>query len=459
VGLDGKGLEAVAVTEFAEPQPVIGSYLHSLVFPDDYSRHQEGGSELRESHHHPARGRVRSLQLRGEYLFAALGKGGFRVFDVANIDNKDSSERFVTAPVSGLGQRTYVKTSDATAVALPTTMPVAPWRTNSASYPENQEQPMHPIYRFAFVSDRHEGLVVVNVDTLTDGDPTNNFFERATIYGESSYNPEQALDGATNLVVAGNYVYVASAVGVVVVDFGDIDPLTLELRPRIAAVIEGIDRPTALAVQFRYLFVTGAEGLSVVEITDPTRPRLAAQLAIAEARNVYVARTYAYVAGGKEGVVIVDIERPEEPRIEQVYNAGGELDDTWDVKVASTSASLFAYVADGENGLRVLQLTSPDSVPGYLGFSPVPAPRLVATKHTHGPAVALSKGLDRDRAVDESGNQVSVFNRIGARPLNLEEMQRLYLRRGELYTVEDEPELSRSIVRAATAKVAERPVE
>jgi hypothetical protein len=106
--------------------------------------------------------------------------------------------------------------------------------------------------------------------------------------------------------------------------------------------------------------------------------------------------------------------------------------------VAASYATLFAYVADGRNGLRVLELTPPDAVPGYLGFSPRPEPRLVATRRTHGPALALSKGLDRDRAVDESGNQVAVFNRIGARPFDLKEMRRLYLRDGALYTVADQ---------------------
>jgi hypothetical protein len=153
---------------------------------------------------------------------------------------------------------------------------------------------------------------------------------------------------------------------------------------------------------------------------------------------VYVARTYAYVAAGAEGVVIVDVEQPERPFVDQTFDGGGELDDVWDVKVASTSSQLFAYVADGKNGLRVLELTSPETVPGYLGFSPRPSPRLIATRHTHGPAIALSKGLDRDRAVDESGNQVSIFNRIGARPFNAEEMRKLYLRNGEVFTVEDE---------------------
>jgi hypothetical protein len=161
------------------------------------------------------------------------------------------------------------------------------------------------------------------------------------------------------------------------------------------------------------------------------------QVPIAQANNVYVARTYAYVAAGSQGLVIVDVERPERPFVDQVFTAAGKLNDARDVKVASTNSSIFAYVADGVNGLRVVQLTSPEATPGFLGFSPRPAPRLIATRRTHGPAVAVAKGLDRDRAVDESGNQVSIFNRIGSRPATLKESQRLYLRDGKIYQVEN----------------------
>jgi hypothetical protein len=74
-----------------------------------------------------------------------------------------------------------------------------------------------------------------------------------------------------------------------------------------------------------------------------------------------------------------------------------------------------------------------------LGFSPKPSPKLIATKRTHGPALAVSKGIDRDRAVDESGNQIAVFNRRGSRPFNKQEAERMYLRNGKLYTVTDTP--------------------
>jgi hypothetical protein len=88
---------------------------------------------------------------------------------------------------------------------------------------------------------------------------------------------------------------------------------------------------------------------------------------------------------------------------------------------------LFAYVADGKNGLRVVQLTSPASQPKFYGFSPEPKPELIASYPTGKPALSLSKGLERDRGVDETGGQIAVFGRRGSRPLNLQEMRKLFL--------------------------------
>jgi hypothetical protein len=158
-----------------------------------------------------------------------------------------------------------------------------------------------------------------------------------------------------------------------------------------------------------------------------------------DARNIYVVRTYAYIAGGREGIVIVDVEKPEQPKLTMKYSNGGEMNDTNDVKIGMVSSSQFAFVADGHNGFKVVQLFSPDTSDEFSGFSPAPKPKVIARRHTHAPALAVSEGVDRDRAVDESGNQLAVFGRRGARPFNREEAQRLYLRNGKLYTVSDAP--------------------
>ena len=82
---------------------------------------------------------------------------------------------------------------------------------------------------------------------------------------------------------------------------------------------------------------------------------------------------------------------------------------------------------------------SPEDSPNSYGFSPRPTPKLIATYRTHGPALAISKGVDRDRAADESGNQLAVFGRRGARPFNHQEAERLYMRDGKVYTVTLDP--------------------
>ena len=150
----------------------------------------------------------------------------------------------------------------------------------------------------------------------------------------------------------------------------------------------------------------------------------------------------AFVAGKGDGLVIANVTRPLAPTIYRKETFGGQLNDAEDVIVASTNAALFAYVADGRNGLKVVQLTSPASQPNFYGFSPAPLPELIAWARTPSPALALSKGLDRDRAVDEEGGQIAVFGRLGSRPFTRAEMEKLFLgRRGIPYKVLDAPDM------------------
>ena len=86
--------------------------------------------------------------------------------------------------------------------------------------------------------------------------------------------------------------------------------------------------------------------------------------------------------------------------------------------------------------MRAVQLTSPRRVPQIFGWSPKPSPQLIASFKTKGRALSISRGLDRDRAVDESGNQLAVFGRVGARPFTFDEMVRFYrLPDGKLFKV------------------------
>ncbi len=41
--------------------------------------------------------------------------------------------------------------------------------------------------------------------------------------------------------------------------------------------------------------------------------------------------------------------------------------------------------------------------------------------------------------MDENGNQIGVFERVGARPLNEQEQHKMFLKYGKLYFVADDP--------------------
>ncbi|MEY4774202.1 MAG: hypothetical protein RIT40_1237 [Planctomycetota bacterium] len=421
------GVEAVRVTEADEPQAVIGSRLHQLSYPEAHASFVAAERQLATAEHHGG-GQITSLQLRGEYLYTA-GSDGFRVYDVANIFNKGFSEKVVTAPVSPLGQDAHVDLPAAAAVVLPINNSISMSR---AWRPENLEQGyeyagrmqnLHESYRYAYVADREEGLVLVDVEPLNDGNPSNNFLERGT-----TFNPNGLLRGARNLAIAGTTVYICCDAGVVAVDVAD------PCAPKVLAVVGApfVQQPRAISIQFRYAFVVDERGLAVLDVTWPEKMKAveSARVELADARGLYVARTWAYVAAGKQGLAIVDIERPERPALDQLWNADGALTDLNAVVCGMTNDSLYAYLADGVNGLRVASMVTPeDGGRSAYGFSPQPKPQLLATRKTASPALALSRGLDRDRAVDESGHQVAVFGRLGGRPLNLTEMRRLYLNR------------------------------
>jgi hypothetical protein len=362
-GLSG-GFEAVRVTEWDEPQAVIGSYLHRYAYPDYWKAHvDKNGRELKNWTRGKAfdsklsgettgqeqfanvvegtRDAVRCLQMRGEYMFVAEGKGGFRAYDIAAIGDKGFSERIVTAPFSSLGQDTHVKTANATCMALPTNQAIAPTRNSPELRGINQEQPFSPVYSYAFVTDAVEGLIAVNVDTLADGEFRNNFFTRTL-----TFNPDGVLTGARHITLAGDYAYVVTDKALVTVHltkpWSPEKPCEVStakggetcLDPRITSVVPLRD-PRATAVQFRYLWATTANGLELIEITNMAQPKpVQARCAIGRCAPrlscAHLCLCRRQIAGG---LVIVDITAPTRPSIYASYTAGGQLNDAEDVIV------------------------------------------------------------------------------------------------------------------------------
>ena len=206
------------------------------------------------------------------------------------------------------------------------------------------------MYGFLYVTDREEGLIVVGnqdpksrnmigVGTLLDGNPANNFLERA-----ATFNPDGVLTGARRITIAGTYAYILTRRGTSSSSRSS-DPLAPEghrdaRRGRRIWTIRA-----ASQVQFRYGFVVDqrrAEGARR-HVARPAAPIVRAPSCRSRTRATSTsARTYAFVAAGHDGLGIVDIEKPEQPALEQMFNDGGKINDTNDVKIGMTNASLFA---------------------------------------------------------------------------------------------------------------------
>src|SRR5439155_333055 len=214
-------------------------------------------------------------------------------------------------------------------------------------------------------------------------------------------------------------------------------PSTLALDPGRQHIPENEEQPIDLFYAFVYIS-DREEGLVISNVAtlvdgNPDNNFLKENETVRfNPGGVLTGATFVAAAGHRlymttpRGLHVIDVENPERPFIDQMFNAGGALNDTRAVQIGSVNASQFALVADGKNGLRVVQLVSPDTVPGAQGFSPRPSPKLIATYPTKGEAICVSRGLERDRVVDETGGETVVFGRRGARPFHLNEMEHFY---------------------------------
>jgi hypothetical protein len=440
-------LKGIRVSYGYEPQPVIGSNMQRIIDPAKFNEFVKSGrryDKVRYATPGAAGKTYGSAELvgathpnamiaRGEWIFVADGPGGFKVYDSANIDSKRTSQKVLLAPFA-LGNQVVVHTKNATGMDMPGT---GPMDLNRPQLDLNHEQVRWQGFRYAFVSDSQEGLIVVDINTFFDRDIQNNYIKRAV-----TFTPGGALTGALSIKIAGNYAYIACGHGgLKVVDISD------PVHPKLAGSVGApyLTDTRAVQVQFRYAFVAdGTGGMKVLDLSDMANPKpVEGSIArIPEARSLYLMKSFAYVAAGKNGLAIVDIEHPEKLGEPKFFSANGQINDTNAVVVCATYASYFAYLADGVNGMHVVRLVEADQTPNHLGWSPEPVPMLIGTYKTDHekdhPVMCVGEGHRRDRVTDEAGHQLASASRIGSRVMNWDDMKKLlYDSRGNLITVTD----------------------
>jgi len=327
---------------------VIGSRLHEMAFPDNFDKHLQNGLKL-ETAYEKDKTAVYDLQLRGEYLYAACGSDGFIAYDVANVDNKGFSERMVTAPVSPLGQRLYVKTKFATSVTLaddagrgPDAQSTSRRTEENAGHQPAVRVPLRDGQVRGARRDRQQaGIGRGEEEQRRRGDPARRRPGEQLPVADGLRSIRLIPRGAAScwtargsMTLYGTIAYICCDRGVAVVELAN------PLEPKLISVLP-IPDAKKIAFQFRYGWVASEKGLTTLDMTDPRKaadpdgglglhPR-------GHATSLGPARMATWQRGGS-GVVIVDLEKPEHPVIDQTVGHELGLADSYQVKIGMTNA-------------------------------------------------------------------------------------------------------------------------
>jgi hypothetical protein len=147
--------------------------------------------------------------------------------------------------------------------------------------------------------------------------------------------------------------------GFVIVDFADKDDPILAGQYGQAHPYDG---GGGIDAHGNYVYAAmepafGQGGLYIVDanLSGSTSTHIGFYDSPGSATNVTVSGRYAYVTDGEAGLRIVDISVPSHPVEVGYYNTSGSAE-------AVTVSGQYAYVADGESGLRVINIAAPSNL-------------------------------------------------------------------------------------------------
>ena len=293
---------------------------------------------------------VSAVALRGPYAYVANGRAGYAVLDVSD----------VTA-ISVLGTNT--SPSDANQIGiLDEYIYVADGRVGLRAF----ESPVTfgfqlrnttektgafknvLVYNdWAYVAAGNGGLQVIDVS-----DPA------APV--RQPYVDETG-DYATSLAFYNGHLYVTySTQGLM-----DYDITTSPDHPVPTGVQTAIPgQATDVKVDGAFAYVTaGDTGFHVVDFSNIAAPQVFSVDTLGQAQGVFVLDKYAYVADGSAGIQIFSIQDPRNPHLVNAIDTDGEARAVfvqWQ-PAQNGEQRLYAFVADGPNGLYIVDVTDPAS--------------------------------------------------------------------------------------------------
>jgi hypothetical protein len=194
---------------------------------------------------------------------------------------------------------------------------------------------------------------------------------------------------AYDVVVSGNYAYVTDDIGIRVVNISD------PAKPYIQSTEPSSGSARDISVSGNYVYVIDRQGaLQIYDVSDPVNLILkgtVGETELEDAQGVALLGDYAYVSG-KDGLSVIDISNPESPHVEANVPTGGD-------GYAVTVSENYAYIADGSGGLNIFNISDPLS-PAFTGSVMTPGSALDVT--VSGDYVYVSCGSEGVYIVNDS---------------------------------------------------------
>ncbi len=149
---------------------------------------------------------------------------------------------------------------------------------------------------------------------------------------------------ALSVWVSGNFAYIADYdYGVAVIDISD--PLTASVVHVIATSSDAFD----VAVQGNYLYIGTDDDLEIWDINTPTAATNVNILPLADPDRIHLDGDYAYVADGSNGMAVVDISSPGLESVVKVVDTPGGASDVF-------TQNGYAYLIDTRSALYVVDV-------------------------------------------------------------------------------------------------------
>jgi hypothetical protein len=197
--------------------------------------------------------------------------------------------------------------------------------------------------KYAYVADDSAGLVILDVSRANA--PTLV----GTYAGINAYG----------IALSGRYAYITDNSNAVVRVVDVSDPTS----PRLASSFQpnALSQPYSIAVQGKYAYVGdyGTSRIYVIDISNPAAPSTMGSYVGNSPTSLYVSGKYLYVADNGGGFYVLNVSNPASPALVGTYNGTAQY---YGVQVAGD----YAYVADNAGNAVVVDVHDP-SAPALVG--------------------------------------------------------------------------------------------